>query len=402
MRALARKKGGRCISTFYVNSAAPLVWECKAGHQWNAVPSSIRKGTWCPECAGARPGTIGQMKEIARSRGGMCLSESYRNTATKLTWRCSVGHEWSAAPLQVKKGHWCPFCARVAPLTLDGLRQFAAHKGGRCLSVHYVSSSHPLRWQCAARHEWLARASSIRAGTWCPVCAHNQKLSLEEVREIARARGGLCLSTTYKNASTPLLWVCKFGHHWKAATANVKSGSRRKGSWCGECYNLRRRFHGKQSIEAMKALVLTRAGACLSAEYFGSKAKLMWKCGFGHRWQAAPSYIVQGSWCPMCARNQRLTLRFFQHLGAERGGACLSEFYLNGRTALLWCCAEGHEWTAMPSKVKRGSWCPACARIVRRNEWIVQRVAKQRNVQEVHKALGTGSSPVDVGIRPAC
>jgi hypothetical protein len=382
MMALARSRGGRCLSTFYVNSVVPLLWECANGHRWRAFPASIRKGTWCPDCAGVRPGTLEQMKAIAKSRSGTCLSVHYRNTATKLEWRCSAGHEWSATPLQVKKGHWCPSCARVAPLTLPILQRIAAQKGGRCLSLAYVNSSHPVRWKCAAGHEWLARASSIRAGSWCPACAHNQRLRLEEMREIARERGGICLSTTYKNGSTPLLWVCKFGHHWKAAAANVKSGSRRKGSWCRECYNWRRRFHGKRSIEAMRELAISRGGVCLSAEYFGSKVKMTWECQFGHRWQASPSYVIQGTWCPICARNQRLSLLLFQDLAANKGGTCLCEAYVNERTVLRWRCVEGHEWETAPAKIKRGSWCPTCAHIARRSKWTRQRAANQGEVCE--------------------
>jgi hypothetical protein len=383
MAVVARKRGGRCISARYVNCATPLLWECTKGHRWSAVPASIRKGTWCPECAGVRAGTIEQMNKLARSRGGRCLSDGYVNTVTKLDWRCSAGHEWSATPLQVKQGHWCPFCARVARLTLQALQRMAAHKGGRCLSTAYVSSSRPVQWQCGAGHEWLARASSIRAGNWCPVCAHNRKLRLEELQEVARERGGKCLSISYKNGRTPLLWVCRYGHRWKACAASVKGGSRRKGTWCRACYNWRRRFHGKRSIEAMRELATVRGGACLSAEYSGSKVKLTWRCGSGHCWQAAPSYVVQGSWCPMCARNQRLNLRFFQDLAADRGGMCLSEGYTNERTVLRWRCAEGHEWKAAPGKIKRGSWCPTCARIDRRSKSTLQRAANQ---VEVYKA----------------
>jgi hypothetical protein len=387
MLALARRRGGRCLSTLYVNSTVPLLWQCASGHQWTAVPASIRKGTWCPDCAGVRRLTLEQMKEMAKSRGGRCLSNRYRNTATKLEWRCSVGHEWSATPLQVKKGHWCPFCARIAPLTLPLLQRIAAEKDGCCLSHAYVNSSHPVRWKCAAGHEWLARAHSIRAGNWCPVCAHNQRLRLDEMRQIAKERGGRCLSTRYKNASTPLLWVCRQGHHWKACAANVKGGPRRKGSWCRECYNARRRFHERLSITAMRDLAITRGGTCLSAEYLGSKFKLMWKCKFGHRWQAAPSYIVQGTWCPICARNQRLSLAFFQKLAANRGGKCLSETYVNERTVLRWRCANGHEWNAVPAKIKRGSWCPNCAHIGRRSEWTLQRAAKRGEVCKAATAV---------------
>jgi hypothetical protein len=380
MKVLARERGGRCISTLYVNSTHPLLWQCASGHQWSAVPASIRKGTWCPDCAGVRRPTLEQMNEIARSRGRKCLSDRYRNSATKLEWRCSKGHEWSATALQVKKGHWCPFCAQVAHLNLQILQRIAALKGGYCLSLTYVNSSHPVGWKCADGHEWVTRASSVRAGNWCPACVHNQRLRLEEMREIARERGGMCLSTNYKNGSTALLWVCKFGHHWKAAAASVKGGSRRKGSWCRECYNWRRRFQEKDSIEAMRELAISRGGVCLSTEYLGSKVGLEWACQLGQRWQASPSYVVQGTWCPTCARNQRFSLRFMHNLAAHRLGTCLSDVYINERTGLRWRCIEGHEWEAKPAKIRRGSWCPTCAHIARRSKWILKRDVGQSQV----------------------
>src|ERR1035438_8144767 len=111
----------------------------------------------------------------------------------------------------------------------------------------------------------------------------------------------------------------------------------------------------------MRDLAIARGGKCLTTEYSGSKCKLLWQCAHGHRWQALPSSIIQGSWCPTCARNQRLTLSQFQDLAANKGGACLSQTYINERTHLAWRCAEGHRWKATPAKVKQGSWCPTCA-----------------------------------------
>jgi hypothetical protein len=369
MVSLAGARGGQCLSTLYVNSTVPLLWQCSAGHRWIAVPATIQKGSWCPTCAGVRRLTLEQMQQIAESRGGSCLSESYRNTATKLEWCCSAGHEWTATPLQIKKGHWCPFCARVAPLTLQELRGIAVRKGGQCLSHEYLSSSKPLRWKCAVGHEWTVRPSSVKAGSWCPVCAHNQKLKLEEMQEIAKDRGGECLSTTYRNGRTPLLWVCGEGHCWKACPANVKSGTRRKGTWCRECYNGRRRFHAKHRIDTMRELAVARGGTCLSTEYVSSKSKLIWQCMVGHRWQALPTSVVQGTWCPICARNRPLGLPLLQEIAASRGGVCLSREYLNERAALWWACGDGHQWNATPNKVKRGSWCPECAGIRKRSKW---------------------------------
>ena len=361
MTWLASERGGRCISPLYVNSNSPLLWECASGHRWSAASESIKKGSWCPECAGVRRLTLEEMQRLAESRGGRCLSTCYLNGASKLIWQCSANHRWGATPSQIRKGHWCPFCARVARLTLHELRQIAAKKGGQCLSLEYANSSKLLRWRCSVGHEWQARAHSIRAGGWCPACAHNQRLKLEEMQEIARERGGRCLSTAYENGCTPLLWECNLRHRWKALPARVKNGSRRKGTWCPECYRLRRTVHAKHSIAEMRDLAIARGGKCLSSEYVDSKSKLVWQCARGHHWQALPSSVVQGSWCPACAHNQRLRLSEFQDLAASRGGACLSRTYVNERTHLRWCCAEGHRWNATPEKVKRGSWCPTCA-----------------------------------------
>jgi hypothetical protein len=50
MQEIATKKGGKCISDEYVNSSTKLRWECGRGHIWDAAPSDIKRGKWCPEC----------------------------------------------------------------------------------------------------------------------------------------------------------------------------------------------------------------------------------------------------------------------------------------------------------------------------------------------------------------
>jgi len=47
----AEEKGGKCISSVYLGCRQKLEWECEIGHRWFAVPSSIKKGHFCPICA---------------------------------------------------------------------------------------------------------------------------------------------------------------------------------------------------------------------------------------------------------------------------------------------------------------------------------------------------------------
>lgn len=52
-----------------------------------------------------------EMQDIAAGRDGYCLSFKYVNAHTHLRWMCAAGHDWLAVPSSVKhQGTWCPVC----------------------------------------------------------------------------------------------------------------------------------------------------------------------------------------------------------------------------------------------------------------------------------------------------
>lgn len=111
MQELAKLRGGECLSKEYVNIMTKLMWKCKEGHIWKSMPNDVKRGHWCPYCAGTVRLTINEMQELAKTREGKCLSKRYVNNETKLTWRCKKGHVWGARPSSIKYGTWCPYCA---------------------------------------------------------------------------------------------------------------------------------------------------------------------------------------------------------------------------------------------------------------------------------------------------
>ena len=111
MQRAARSRGGRCLSRRYVNSYTPLQWQCAGGHRWRAIPHSVRQGHWCKACAiDRRRQGLDSLSSLASSRGGKCIAKSYRNSQTKVGWECGSGHRWFAIPNSVKRGSWCPEC----------------------------------------------------------------------------------------------------------------------------------------------------------------------------------------------------------------------------------------------------------------------------------------------------
>ena len=239
---------------------------------------------------------------------------------------------------------------------LEELKELAKTKGGICLSDVYLGTQSNMTWQCQEGHQWTATPNKIKRGSWCPICAGNIVLTIDEIKKIAVLREGECLSDEYVNNRTALLWRCKEGHEWKAAADNIKSGT-----WCPKCGIKKRADLQKSNIKKIQAIAKERKGKLISKKYKSTHSKLTWECEYGHQWDAVPSAVRRGSWCPTCAGNKKATLKDMRELAKNKGGKCLSEKYVSTHTKLLWECEKGHQWEGRPSGIKRGSWCPACA-----------------------------------------
>jgi len=118
MQEIAESREGKCLSIKYFNVDTKLKWQCKEGHIWEAVPHSIKRGSWCAKCSNKykgryRRGNIGEMREIATIRGGECISKEYNGSGNRLKWKCKKSHEWEAVPDSIKRGSWCAKCART-------------------------------------------------------------------------------------------------------------------------------------------------------------------------------------------------------------------------------------------------------------------------------------------------
>ena len=482
MQHIAKDRGGKCLSTEYVNNSTKLEWKCKNGHVWLAIPNNIkRRGNWCPKCARDKHRlTIEEMQKIAESKGGRCLSKKYIDNKTKLQWKCADGHIWMATPCGIKMGGWCSKCAikrngEKRRLTIEEMQEIAKSRGGECLTKKYVNSQTKIKWKCKEGHVWWATPGCVKYGDWCPVCGGVAKLTIEEMQEIAKSRGGKCLSTEYINSRMKLKWKCADGHMWWAAPHDVKGGT-----WCPDCTNFigekifrytlgcifqetflkvkpkwlmgnhkssleldayckkvmlageyngdywhkkeKRKINDKLTLKGckkqgvsllivnarddyenivcdivkgcdmcnvmlpdpicyiyyedlpiylpsnlmkMQEVAESRGGKCLSTEYINTHTKLEWQCKEGHIWMATPHAVTGGNWCPKCANKKKgqfrlLTIDEMQEIAESRGGKCLSKKYINSHTKLQWQCKKGHVWWAKPDHIKRERWCHKC------------------------------------------
>lgn len=169
---------------------------------------------------------------------------------------------------------------------------------------------------------------------------------LQELYEIAQERSGSCLSQTFLGMKKKLIWECAEGHTWKATPHNIKI----LGKWCPVCERVEVcRNRQQHSLEDMQQLAKSRRGLCLSNHYESVITKLTWQCENKHIWEAKPSHIKNGTWCPICSiklrseKNKTHTITEMQVIANSRSGKCLSKEYFNNSTHLLWECKAGHQ-----------------------------------------------------------
>lgn len=303
------------------------------------------------------------LKLIAQEKGGRCLEDHYKGSKAVHAFECKEGHVWSASPYAVRNGAWCFKCYHSgrgisARTPLEKLDEYAQKRGGRLVTRENLGSKVKHEWECSKGHRWMAYPNNIQQGSWCPVC---RVWSHSDLAKIAASKGGELLDKHFQRAKEKMKWKCKEGHIWSAAGHRIAAGS-----WCPACAGVAR-----PTIEDMRKVAAGRNGSCLSTEYVDARTKLKWGCDKGHNWLASPAAIKAGSWCPSCFRER---LRKVKRIGplevliklADRhGGKLRSEANLGSRVKHEWECEKGHRWTAKPTTVQQGHWCPRCAHIRR-------------------------------------
>lgn len=172
---------------------------------------------------------------IAKDRGGECLSAEYKNSWTKLKFKCGICfYVWETTSTAIKKT-WCPKCAHKR-LSIDDAHELAKVKNGKCLSENYIDSVTKMLWECEFEHKWQASYNQIQSGGWCPECFKKNRnksriYKIDVYKEVAIKNGGKCLSETVNSCYDKLLWECALGHTWMARADMIKNAGR----WCPEC-----------------------------------------------------------------------------------------------------------------------------------------------------------------------
>ena len=100
-------------------------WKCEKGHEWQAMPCSIYRGSRCPICANQKllkgyndfatryPQFLKEWNYKKNDKIGLKPDEIILGGKVKVWWKCEEGHEWQSTISNRIYGKGCPVCGRI-------------------------------------------------------------------------------------------------------------------------------------------------------------------------------------------------------------------------------------------------------------------------------------------------
>jgi hypothetical protein len=123
------------------------------------------------------PAEIAELRTVATDRGGNLVSQRYLGSE-RHEWKCAVADHptWFAEPWRIRRGAWCPSCAGNRKLDIGELRRWGAENGLRLIDRKYVGVQAVYSWRCISHGHLVRRskgniAASVRKGHMaCSMC----------------------------------------------------------------------------------------------------------------------------------------------------------------------------------------------------------------------------------------
>ncbi len=179
------------------SSRKKIWWQCKKGHEWEAIVKSRSNGCGCPYCSGQKVCKDNSLatrnpklgKEWHPSKNGMLTPDDLTaSSGRKVWWICDKGHEYKASVDNRSKDRDCPYCGNKKVCKDNSLvakypllaKEWHPVKNDKLTPDDVTpGTGKKVWWICKKRHEWRATIGSRSKGVGCPYCCGVQTSMIE-------------------------------------------------------------------------------------------------------------------------------------------------------------------------------------------------------------------------------
>lgn len=378
------------------NSSKKVWWICKLGHEWQAKVCHRNNGIGCPYCAGQK--VIQGFNDLQTINPNLAEEWNYEknnnlvptvvtsNSGKKVWWKCKKGHEWQATISNRNKGFGCPICISECHTSFPEYALLYYFKqcnldvihlykdSGYELDIYIPSKKVAIEYDGEYWHKNKKR-KDIEKNNRCKI----DGIKLYRIRENLPSLNDYSIDITVQSTQEDLTKIIKKILN-EIIDDKIDIDITRDAI---DIENLRVLTEKENSLLLSNPILAKewnfQRNGILKPENFkaNSNKKVWWKCENGHEWQAWIAGRNEGDGCPYCSG--RLATKGINDLQTinpilskewhyeKNNGLIPSDVKPNSHKKVWWKCQEGHEWESSIKHRNKGSGCPECAKLRRKN-----------------------------------
>lgn len=238
IKEIAESKGGKLLSTVYVDCEKNLEFVDKDGNLFKKPAIRIKKNEWSPFENGKVINNpeyhLNELRKIAESKGGKLISTEYINGRTKLELEDKNGKRFFMRGTDIRRNHWSPYeqnqVKNDPEYHLDILRKIAESKGGKLISTEYLGAKVKLEFEDSKQRRFFMTPDDVKGkeGRWSGYESgnvyNNPEYHFNEIKKIAESKSGKVISKNYINAKTKMEFENIFGRRFFCSPNQIKRG----------------------------------------------------------------------------------------------------------------------------------------------------------------------------------
>lgn len=116
----------------------------------------------------------------------------------------------------------------------------------------------------------------------------------------------------------------------------------------------------KTHEEYEQQLLEIEAKAYPLEKYRGNHTPILHACIEDHTWHITPGHVLAGVGCPTCAGNRTKTDEEYKNQIKNKPFINIEPYYRDYTKILHKCSTCTHEWSVAPSYILQGTGCPMC------------------------------------------
>jgi hypothetical protein len=257
--------------------------------------------------------------------------------------------------------------------TYEEIFNYFLEQGCFLLSTSFTKQKDILDYICVCGNKSTTNFDNFKRGKRCEECkkvkcGNIRRLTYDEVKRRFEEVGCALLSTTYKNSTELLDFICVCGEKNKISLMALSSGR-----LCYNCGLKKISENLKLTYDYVKNIFESSGCILLSKTYNSAKEKLNYICDCGNEGNTSFDKFQAGQRCNVCklrmiSEKNRVPFEEVVELFKDENCELLitEEEYINSSTAMRYRCECGKEDYTILYNLLNGARCQRCADAKRR------------------------------------